>query len=84
MASYAQELDEIVDALLLLFAGQDRLEPLSIKRMRLPRKCGGFDVTRMYLRSPMAFLASAVNGNAGAHRGSEKCSRQAEILETLD
>ena len=57
MASYTQELDEIVDAFLPLFPGQDRLEPVSIKRMRLPRKCGGFDVTPMYLRSSMAFLA---------------------------
>ena len=81
MASYAQELDEIVDKLLPLFAGQDRLEPISIKRMRLPRKSGGFDVTPMSIRSPMAFLAqylaiapsvchrrrSAVDGNSGAH-----------------
>ena len=57
IASYAQEIDELVDALLPLFAGQHRFEPVSIKRMRLPRKFGGFDVTPMYLRSPMAFLA---------------------------
>ena len=53
LASYAQELDEIVDALIPMFVGQDRLEHVSIKRMCLPRNAGGFDVTR----SPMAFLA---------------------------
>ena len=57
MASHAQELDEIVDTLLPLFAGQDRLELVSIKRMRLPRKFGGFVVAPMSLRSPMAFPA---------------------------
>ena len=40
--SYAQELDEIVEALFPLFAGQDRLEPLTVKGMRLPRNAGGF------------------------------------------
>ena len=38
LASHAQELDEIVDALLPLFAGQDRLEHASIRRMRLPKQ----------------------------------------------
>ena len=38
-------------------AGQDRLEPVSIKRMRLPRNAGGFEVTPTLLRSPMSFLA---------------------------
>ena len=80
MASYAQELDEIVAALLPLFACQDRLEHVSVKRMRLPRNFGGCDVTPMSLRSPTAFLAqflaipsecgqnyrSAVNGNSVA------------------
>ena len=40
-----------------LIVGQDRLEPLTIKRMRLPRNAGGFDATPVLLRSPMAFLA---------------------------
>ena len=44
LASYAQELDEIVEALFPLFVGQDRLESHTIKRMRLPRIAGGFDV----------------------------------------
>ena len=57
LASYAQELDKIVEALFPLFVGQDRLEPLTIKRMRLPRNAGGFDATPMLLRSRMAFLA---------------------------
>ena len=56
LASYAQELDEIVEALFPLFVGQDQLESHT-KRMRLPRIAGGFDVTPMHLRSPMAFLA---------------------------
>ena len=55
LASYAQELDEIVEALFPLFAGQDWLEPLTIKRMRLPRNAGGFDATPTLLRSPVAF-----------------------------
>ena len=58
MASYAKELDnDIVEALFPLFVGQDRLEPLTVKRMRLPRNAGGFDATPVLLRSPMAFLA---------------------------
>ena len=57
LASYAQELDEIVEALLPLLLGQDRLEHATIKRMRLPRNPGGFDATSALLRSPMAFLA---------------------------
>ena len=56
LASYAQELDEIVHALFPLFVEQDRLESHAIKRMRLPRNARGFDVTPMHLRSPMAFL----------------------------
>ena len=40
MASYAQQLDEIVEALFPLFVGQDRLDPLTVKRMRLPRNAG--------------------------------------------
>ena len=55
LASYAPELDEIVEALLPLFVGQDRLEHASIKRMRLPRNAGGFDATSTLLRSPMPF-----------------------------
>ena len=54
---YAQELDEVVEALFPLFVGQDRLEPLTVKRMRLPRNAGGFDATPVLLRSPTAFLA---------------------------
>ena len=42
VASYAQEVDEIVEALFTLFAGQDRLELFTVKRMRLPRNAGGF------------------------------------------
>ena len=42
VASYAQELDEIVDILLPLFAGQATLEPNSIRRMRPRKKCCGF------------------------------------------
>ena len=57
LASYAQELDEIVEALFPLFVGQDGLEPLTIKRMRLPKNAGGFDATPVLLRSPMAFQA---------------------------
>ena len=57
LTSYAQELDETVDALLPLFVEQDRLEHVSIKRMRLPRNAGGFDVTATLLRSPKALLA---------------------------
>ena len=41
LASYAQELDEIVVALFPLFVAQDRLESHTIKRMRLPRIAGG-------------------------------------------
>ena len=37
LASYAQELDEIVEALFFLFVGQDRL----IKIVRLPKSAGG-------------------------------------------
>ena len=37
LASYAQELDEIVDALLPMFVGQDRREHASIERMGLPK-----------------------------------------------
>ena len=55
-----RNLTEIVDALLPMFVGQDRLEHVSIKRMRLPRIAGGFDVTSTLLRSPMAFLAQHV------------------------
>ena len=40
-----------------LYVGQDRLESHTIKRMRLPRIAGGFDVTPVLLRSPMAFSA---------------------------
>ena len=47
LASYAQELDEIVD-LFSLFVGQDWLESLTIKRMRLPRNAGGFDATPFF------------------------------------
>ena len=36
---HAQELDQIVEAVFPLVVGQDRLEPLTIKRMRLPPKC---------------------------------------------
>ena len=54
MASYTQELDEIVEA---MFVGQDRFEPLTVKRMRLPGNAGGFDVMSACFRSPMAFLA---------------------------
>ena len=43
LASYAQELDEIVETLFPLFVGQDRLEPLTVKRMRLLGNAGGFD-----------------------------------------
>ena len=57
LASYAQELHKIVDALLPLFVGQDRFEHATIKRMRLPRNAGGFDATSTLLRSPMAFMA---------------------------
>ena len=57
LASYAQELDEIVEALFPLFEGQDWLESHTIKRMRLPRIASGFDVTPVLLRSPIAFLA---------------------------
>ena len=57
LGSYAQEVDEIVDALLPLFVGQDPLEHVSIERMRLSRNAGGFDATSALLRSPMAFLA---------------------------
>ena len=53
LASYAQELDEIVEAVFPLSVGQDRLEHHTIKRMRLP---SGFDVTPVLLRSLMAFL----------------------------
>ena len=56
-ASYAQELGEIFEALFPFFVGQDRLEPLTIKRMRLPRNAGGFDVMLACLQSPTAFLA---------------------------
>ena len=52
LASYAQDLDEIVEALFSLFVGQDRLEPLTGKRMR-----GGFDAMPVCLRSPTAFPA---------------------------
>ena len=38
-------------------AEQDRLEPVSIRRMRWPRNIRGFDVTPTLLRSPMSFLA---------------------------
>ena len=57
LASHAQEFDETVDALLPLFAGQDRLEHASIRRTRLPKQFGGFWVTPISLRSPLAFLA---------------------------
>ena len=57
LAWYAQELDEIVDALIPMFVGQDRQEHVSIKRMRLPRNAGGFDVAPVLLQSPMVFLA---------------------------
>ena len=57
LASHEQELDEIVEALFLLFVEQDRLESHTIKRMRLPRIAGVFDVAPMHLRSPMAFLS---------------------------
>ena len=57
LASYAQELDELVEALFPLFVGQDRLEPLTVKRMPLPMNAGGFDAAPVLLRSPMAFLA---------------------------
>ena len=58
LASYAQELDEIVEVLFPLFVGQDQLESHTIKRMmRLPRIADGFDVTPMLLRSPMTVLA---------------------------
>ena len=40
-----------------MFVGQDRLEHATIKRMRLPRKAGGFDATSALLCSPMVFLA---------------------------
>ena len=59
LASYAQELDEIVEALFPLFVEQVRLEPHTIKRMRLSRIAGGFDVTPVLLRSPTAFLAQS-------------------------
>ena len=65
MASYAQELDEIVEALFPLFVGQDWLEPHTFKRMRLPRNAGGFDAAPVLLRSPMAFLAPSVAKAAG-------------------
>ena len=55
LASFAQELDEMVDALMPMFVGQDRLEHFSINRMRLFRNAGGFDVTPTLFRSPMAF-----------------------------
>ena len=57
LPSYAQELDEIVDALLPMFVGRDRLVHASIERRRLPRNAGRFDVTPTVLRSRMAFLA---------------------------
>ena len=57
MASYAQELDEIVEGLFPLFVGQDRLEHLTVQRKRLPRNAGGFDAMSACLRSPTAFLA---------------------------
>ena len=60
LASYAQELDETVDALMPMFVGQDRLEHVPIKRMRLPRYARGFDVTPTLLWSPMAFLAQCL------------------------
>ena len=41
LASYAPELDEIVEALFPLFVGQDRLESHTILRMRLSRIVGG-------------------------------------------
>ena len=47
LASYAQELDEVVDVLLPLLVGQDLLEHASIQRMRLSKNAGGFDVTPM-------------------------------------
>ena len=65
LASHAQALDESVDALMPMFVGQDRLEHVSIKRMRLPRIAGGFDVTPM-LRSPMGFLAQYLAAAPGA------------------
>ena len=46
-ASYEQELDETVDALMPMFVGQDQLEHVSIKRMRW---------AHTLLRSPMACL----------------------------
>ena len=60
LASHAQELDEIVEALFPLFVGQERLEPHTFKRMRLPRNAGGVDATPVLQRSPMAFLAQYV------------------------
>ena len=57
LASYAQELDEIVDALLPMFVGQDRLEHVSTKRMRFPGTLEDLTSHQTLLRSRMAFLA---------------------------
>ena len=39
LVSYAQELDDIVDALMPMFVGQDRLEHVSIKKNAFAQEC---------------------------------------------
>ena len=82
LASYAQELDEIVEALLPLLLGQDRLEHATIKRMRLPRNPGGFDATSALLRSPMAFLAQYLGNRS--KRGKYTGVRAMETLGLVE
>ena len=83
LASYAQELDEILETLLPLFVGQDRLEHVSIKRMRLPRNAGGFDATSALLRSPVAFLSPS-DGNTGTRRSSQGRTGKIEAKGSID
>ena len=76
MASYAQELDEIVEALFPLFVGQDRLEPSLSRECVCPRMLVGLMLCRCSsdrrwrkTRSQRGSSSwSASSGNAGDRR----------------
>ena len=89
LASYAQELDEIVETL-PLFVGQDRLEHVSIKRMRLPHIgtppiAGGLTVTISGNCSQRGkCLRSTSDGNTGTRRSSQGRTGKIEAKGSID
>ena len=87
LASYEQELDEIVEALLPLFVGQDRLEHATIKRMRFdtpPVTDGLPGAIRGNRPQRGKCLRITSDGSTGTRRSSQRCAGKIEAYGSID